>query len=682
MIYANLRPTVTAVFLLIGASSAAALQLQQSSGTVLLGRPLEFNVPTTLSDGENAGNLCLEADVSQGDTAANPVRVNAQLLKSSTDGLSTLRVSSSTAVQDPVLTIVIRYGCVSKNSRRYVVFADPPVSVNESSLSANGAAAFGLSSSTQLAQAPALTQAVAGASRASGLIPKNKSTSIVAGPLAKSLRLESLARVKGNKPRLQLDGVDSTVEQPARLRSTSELFVVPSESSSTQRLEAAALWRVIGAQPEDLRQDIQLLSALQAETLALRDASTKNIAEVTRLSVQVKDAEANKYQNPLVYGLLALLALLLAGFAFMRFGSKNENAKSVWWNAKRDKNESDDRQNFAEHGDALVSESLAPHREPVIPSKVKPVIRMADRKGTEMFAAQPKFQSSESAYALLSAQGGARDVNVEELFDIQQQADFFISLGQHDQAIEVLQNHIIESTQTSPLVYLDLLKLYHRQLRRLEYQELAVEFTRQFNADVPEFDAFQDQTLGLEAYEATLSQIVLAWHTQTVLKVIENSVFREVGRISEALDLEAYRELLLLHSIAKDLAENQPLDDDADRQMSWSKTSLPDEAAPESIWSHGNFNQTIPQELTPVINAHGGTSHNSSRSVSVQKPLGTRIGLDIDLSASAPDDVFDRPGVALENGTPYGTPEPSRSGLIEFELESLDASGAAKVPKT
>ena len=42
-------------------------------------------------------------------------------------------------------------------------------------------------------------------------------------------------------------------------------------------------------------------------------------------------------------------------------------------------------------------------------------------------------------------------VNPEELFDIQQQADFFISVGEHQQAIEVLKKHIAEYRETSPL---------------------------------------------------------------------------------------------------------------------------------------------------------------------------------------------------------------------------------------
>ncbi|MFZ9511443.1 MAG: hypothetical protein ACO27H_10740, partial [Burkholderiaceae bacterium] len=48
---------------------------------------------------------------------------------------------------------------------------------------------------------------------------------------------------------------------------------------------------------------------------------------------------------------------------------------------------------------------------------------------------QPPFLNSLSTTSV-------RSVSAEELMDIQQQADFFVSLGQHDQAIDVLRTHI------------------------------------------------------------------------------------------------------------------------------------------------------------------------------------------------------------------------------------------------
>ena len=203
----------------------------------------------------------------------------------------------------------------------------------------------------------------------------------------------------------------------------------------------------------------------------------------------------------------------------------------------------------------------------------------------------------------------------------------------------------------------------------MEYQNLTAEFTRLFNADLPMFDAFRDQTRGLEAYQATLSQIASFWHTDTALKVIEDSVFREAGRTSEALDLEAYRELLLLHSIAKDLSENQGVKADSNDQTDWPMSGSPASVRPDDLLP-GNFNQTIPQKLSPVINAPGiETGHSEIRSGAFQKPVGARIGLDIDLTATTSDLVFNKLVAAPEKLKKEEASQTGNSGLIEFDLD-------------
>ncbi|QDL37743.1 hypothetical protein [Rhodoferax sediminis] len=61
----------------------------------------------------------------------------------------------------------------------------------------------------------------------------------------------------------------------------------------------------------------------------------------------------------------------------------------------------------------------------------------------------------------------------------------------------------------------------------------------------------------LEAYPAALSRIEALWPSIQVLDVIEASIFRRPGTSDaegEPFDPEAYRELLLLFSIAREVA--------------------------------------------------------------------------------------------------------------------------------
>jgi hypothetical protein len=152
--------------------------------------------------------------------------------------------------------------------------------------------------------------------------------------------------------------------------------------------------------------------------------------------------------------------------------------------------------------------------------------------------------------------GASRPLNTEELFDVQQQSDFFLSLGQHDQAIAVLREHIAANPGTSALAYLDLLRIFHLLDRREDYGQLAETFERAFNADVPAFEHFSEVGKGLEHYPGPLARIEALWPAPATLALIEELVFRRsASRADGAFDLAAYRELLLLHSIAKEVID-------------------------------------------------------------------------------------------------------------------------------
>lgn len=686
MIHATLRPIAHAIVLLLWASSASALTLEKSFGPVILGRSLDFKVQATVSSNEDTASLCLEADVIQGDTLMNASQVNVQLLKPGSNGSSVLRVSSPFVVEEPVLTVVVRYGCLSKSSRRYVVFADPPMGANETTQTPSVMPALTAVPSPKVA-APSGYVAQPENGRSNSIARQRQTAARPANnALKQSRRLASPAQIESAKsesakPRLQLESIESTFDASVRLKSTMELVTVPAESASTQRSEAAALWRVLSAPSEELQKDIQRLAALQAETRALQQASNASRSEISRLSTQLNEAQNKQYANPVVYGLLAALALLLTFAAYVFRAFKDKSPKAAWWTLGREIKDSDNLRGAGKPQEMLYSKRVLPQRQNLTAGSVPSQFHEGDGSVAQAPTSVQKSKFSESAFAQLAVQGNPRGVNVEELFDIQQQADFFISLGQHDQAIEVLANHIEDNAQTSPLVYLDLLKLYHRQGRRAEYENLIVEFTRLFNAAVPPFDEFQEKTRGLEAYASTLVPITAAWHSPAVLAVIEDSVFRGIGRSNESLDLEAYRELLLLHSIAKDLAEHSVFEYEIGDQNQSPNQDLTLGIDPASVHTSGQFNQTVPQKLTsnilePVI----GSTSTDIRSGHSHKPVGDRIGLDIDLSSDiatptledySPRSASPKQEVALDGS----------SGFIEFDLDAFSTSSQSK-PKS
>ncbi|MDO8941537.1 MAG: tetratricopeptide repeat protein, partial [Desulfobacterales bacterium] len=217
----------------------------------------------------------------------------------------------------------------------------------------------------------------------------------------------------------------------------------------------------------------------------------------------------------------------------------------------------------------------------------------------------------------VSLPGSSRAVNAEELFDIQQQADFFISLGQYDQAIEVLKNHISDNVETSALAYLDLLKIYHTLDRRDDYDALREDFNKVFNAQVPEFENFSNQSSGLEAYQSALSRIEALWPSPKVLEIIEESIFRKPGSgDGEAFDLEAYRELLLLYAMAKDVVDRRSDMMDFDLSGEGAMADR-DEPVPATDFSATNIQPL--SALIPRAAPSGGPRHSTLGALSIER---------------------------------------------------------------
>lgn len=148
-----------------------------------------------------------------------------------------------------------------------------------------------------------------------------------------------------------------------------------------------------------------------------------------------------------------------------------------------------------------------------------------------------------------------RTVKVPELFDLQQQVDFFSSLGQQAQAIGLLRKHLVDNVKTSALVYLDLLDLYHQTGNEQDYEDLRDDFNRVFNTRIAPFGQYVPTPGGGTAYGAVLLRIQAVWPARQVFKVIEEALFREPGDAAEVLALEEYRDLLLLHAVARELIE-------------------------------------------------------------------------------------------------------------------------------
>ena len=165
-------------------------------------------------------------------------------------------------------------------------------------------------------------------------------------------------------------------------------------------------------------------------------------------------------------------------------------------------------------------------------------------------AAAPQMNTRESA---LAAAQEMRASPPEVLLDVQQNADFFASVGQYEEAIDTLQHHISEHPQTSPVAYLDLVRILHTLSLTEPYRKLRDDFNAVFNGEMPAFAGFLKPSRGLEAFPEALHRIQAAWREPRVLDVLEIFLFRRLASDegTSAFSLEAYRELLMLYEVAR-----------------------------------------------------------------------------------------------------------------------------------
>lgn len=555
------------VVLMVASASSSALSLGSIQGRAVIGRPLDLRVPVQLASDELGGGLCATARVHYGDlpVAARDVSVNLVLSNASASGGdgSVLRVGATLAVNEPFVMVDLSVGCSAPLSRSYVLLADPASVAFSPAPEAVAKAAIVRLTEGRVAAATDPTRAnvnspferppkrkpssqdQVGAHSASEV--KNTHSP---SPLGSRLTLDPLALVAAEGAaaptlRMSLDSFSGTVVEDA------------SPELQTKREAARALWRALSSPAEDVAAQLARGALSESEAAQLRNQLASSQSVELAVRAQLAEVEEGRLTQPLVLGLFAGLFGALGGLTWIWWRRRlaTDGQSGPWWTRGVSNSE-----HLA--GGAVGASTAAT----VVRGQAAPIDIDVDtlfpsgafrpsEPGVSGWAAGDRSRLHGGSDFLPSTlMDGARSVATEELFDLQQQVEFFISLGQADQAVDVLVNHIADSHEPSPLAYLDLLKLYHELGRKADYERLRQSFNAHFNGGAPEFDHYSHSRRGLERYETALGRIQAEWPKRGVLQVIERSIFRhDIDTPVEVFDLEAYRELLLLYGIAREV---------------------------------------------------------------------------------------------------------------------------------
>jgi len=573
--------------LLCFATSSSALTLGRVRGAAILGQPLELTVPVQIAVDEDVSGLCFEADVFYGENRQNASRV-VVTNEASRPGLSAVvRVVAHTHVDEPVVTVYLRSGCGQQTTRRYVLLADLASEVVPTVVRPPAASEPAFAYPQSRAVKP-LGRNGAG-SVAHGANPETSKKAVpppqATGPGLTQAMVHSHSKPTtknpvAGQPRLRLALVDLTQDWEPALKISSELVFSPMDDVK-KREEAKALWRALNASLEDILRDNARVQDMESNVKLLQDQTSKNRLTMLELAGRLDKAQSQRYFNPLIYGLIALLIACGVALAhqWRRWRSASAGA-TPWW---RD-------QHAPENTGVRAPESLLKGGllQPGVNPVVTKVPAFAESPVVGLTEVDIDLQLAESAFSDLGKPapfhskkipgiltslpkdnvGGHRDfthsvpgtmgeIHSQEMLDARQQADFFMTLGQYDDAIHVLEGCIHDSGEFNPLVYLDLLNVFHTLSRKADYERYRTQFNQLFTGLVPEYASFNDGGNGIEDYAEVLEQIVALWPTKEALEHIEKCMVRTAEPAAvQGVRLDAFRDLLMLHGVVKQLTSH------------------------------------------------------------------------------------------------------------------------------
>jgi pilus assembly protein FimV len=592
---------------LIVSPLACALGFGPTSTPTTLGQHLNFAASVMLDPEETLSRDCVFADVYSGDAKVAPRHVRAVLEATRDASQRIVRVTTAVAIDEPIVTIEVSVGCGSRVSRRFVAFIDPPsLQLAESGgsetlpLPARDVDAQSASLADIARQADASRRQIGGAAaagdsehapRGARHAPRGPQRMAVASAAStappRTHHAHASARTKRGAARTALLAPPRSVGARLRLEAPRLLAVAPSASAAsaatplpvvsapaialpTLPVDAAlALAPPPAAAASDApteaqqRERIQLLEAGLANVRADAQATQQTVAA---LQARLRQAEGERYRNGLVYALVGttLLGVLLAvGLWLLR---PRQRRRARWFDAQAGQQARAGRvEKRPAPPVAPVSSIPAPSHadsgqdwsdHPANALSTRPAtiggLEVTTVLGPEM--SRPVFEASTTSSGAVAGPRKNIELTMEELIDLEQQAEFFVVLGQDEAAIALLDGYMQGVGGKSPLPYLQLLEIHQRRGEQAAYDRVRRIFNERFNANAPDWSSALHLGRALDAYPQTVARLQSLWSTPlSAMQTLDNLLFRRQAA-EETFDFPAYRELLFLYSIARELS--------------------------------------------------------------------------------------------------------------------------------
>lgn len=550
-----------------------------------LGQPLKAQLEVTGAEAFDIDLNCFKASVEAADgTLLAPVALN--FISQGDRRFLTLATRKN--LLEPAVKVMLKVNCEIQFHREYLVLLDPPE----------------LSTSSPIEQ-PRRTQPESAAFKAdvsaSEKLAKKEQGRQVIRPaaLARQASEEPVTHKRKNTPQqkispeLFLPRPASAGKDTLKLSGGGENLVFGLRSSDTLSLpeqgatsanadieairlaqaQFAAMLRdeklpVVNAEKTNAEQ--QKIQSLQHEAIQLKRQIQIDKAAVEEL----KDTSVSKNW---LYLLLVLMsggiAVLLTLLAYVR--RLHKKTASTWWEQKESKNMETRRsvEELVDHVQAsygpttttsehsqLMEKSFAASdlaHVSVMPKNSRgQSAALGDLEANSVFSRSytPSLEDTNSStFNFFSSRG--HSLKVEEISDVTQEAEFWMSVNDPERAIEILEPQAEQNQPESPVPWLYLLDLYRLTGNKEKYDALRDRFIVYFNANVPEFevDPASLTVRHLDDFEHLIQKICSLWASNDILPFLESLLIDDREGKRMGFDLPVYRDILLLISIANEL---------------------------------------------------------------------------------------------------------------------------------
>ena len=559
--------------LLVTATHSVALSLGGTQGSVIIGRPLDILVQSSMDADDAASGLCLEAEVLYGDARVPASAITTAIHRAGSDGA--LRVRVSQPVNEPIVTVILKAGCQQNFKRSYSLLADfeplpPPVSTVQPARSAQAAtqpvrpqtatparavpaapAATGSAQGSRPAPAVEASQAEtpirlsAPVSRPAGVVSFKTKSRPVAVPVPADMSAGKVdqAPKAAEKPttteapepggsRLKLDPVDVATAQTGAVL----------QSGNPDAAQAAAVQS--GSQAGDVSgagtdASVDAAKAVQQELQTLREEQERLRVSMETMNAQLAQARQEQYSNPVVYGLGALVALLLGGLLWLVRGRKRAEAAAEaasaapWWTVSVPPPESVLPQ--------ATGASVAKRDEPVVSAAPAHEVE-GGVEGIEVEeAGASRFQEVPIA-----------KVDIGVLLDLWQQVDFFESIGQQADAAQALESFVQANPRACEAPYLRWMQLAAQLGIPGMFERAQAVYEHHYQRLIPGNVTSGGAGLGLEDDTGFAQRLTKAWPSDEARDMVEQALMSQPGDASVGLQVRsvhAFDDLMALRGL-------------------------------------------------------------------------------------------------------------------------------------